>query len=155
MRLLPSRVSGQLPPEENYHRLELGFGLRLVLGLAANIPWEQLSYIFVYMLSNIGMSQSMYMCVCVCIGVYILVRIILELQTSLNIYIKHKLYTFIFFSFFLFLLIQSKSSEKLFLYSKICKLLCVFRYQKKQLFPLYYLVFTRTVLVQVSTVFDL
>ena len=98
------------------------------------------------------------MCVCVCIGVYILAITTFELQSSLNNYTKRKLYTlilfnFIFFSssFFFFLLIQSNLYEKLYLYYKMCILLCVFRYQKKYFLkiPWYYLVFTRIVLVQV------
>ena len=89
--------------------------------------------IFIGMRSNIGMSQRMYMCVCVCIGVYILARITLELQSSLNIYTKHKLYTFIFFfSFFCWFRVSHK--RNLFFLSKMCKLLCVFRYQKKYFF---------------------
>ena len=63
-----------ITPEENCPPVGLGFGLGLVLGLAAvflecSCPRTLLETsspnIFIYMLSNIGMSQRMYVCVLV------------------------------------------------------------------------------------------
>ena len=97
-------------------RVGLGFGLGLVLGLAAiflegSCPRTLLETsspnIFIYMLSNIGLSQRMY----VCVLVYILATITLELQSSLSIYTKHMLHTFIFFFFIFFIFLLFADSD--------------------------------------------